>query len=194
MSVFDGRPSLILWIHPSPYFRHCITCHSFTSFTPAAIPFRRSSLRLSRRMVSDEPHKIQKLWPRDPKGPILPSAGQPQGIRTPNGQIWGHDINDFYYIERLPGAQVKTVWSISMISEFGETYGDTEGRLEDDCLEPWRTRVRKPFPLLKFPDGIHCDQQIGLEDEGSLYCLNQASEKAEAVEVRKGRCQVYLDL
>lgn len=59
-----------------------------------------------------------------------------------------------------------------MIREFGEKDGDIENRFEDDREDAYRTRVRKPWPLLKLPDGVSCEQEIGVEDEGSFYCLN----------------------
>ena len=99
----------------------------------------------------------------------------PTGIRTPNGQPWGHDISDFYWIRRVPSVPVQTVWSISMIREFGEREGDVEGRFDLDVDDARRCRVRRPWPLLKLAEEVECSQEIGVEDEGSFYCLNYGS-------------------
>ena len=115
---------------------------------------------------------VYNQWPRKKEGPLLAHNNAPVGIRTPNQQPWGHDCEDFYWIQRLPGVNCLTVWSISMIREFGEEDGDIENRFEDDMDDAYKARVRKPWPLLKLPDGIHCEQVIGIQDEGSLYCLN----------------------
>lgn len=59
-----------------------------------------------------------------------------------------------------------------MIREFGEKDGDIENRFDDVAGEANRARVRQPWPLLKLPDGVQCEQDIGIQDEGSDYCLN----------------------
>lgn len=120
--------------------------------------------------------EVHKLWPRKADGPPLTHKNAPVGIRTPNGQPWGHDIEDFYWIQRVPGVRCMTVWSISMIREFGERDGDLENRFEDDTGDVRSARVRKPWPLLKLPDGVHCDQDLGREDEGSS-CAHSSDPK-----------------
>ena len=119
--------------------------------------------------------RIYNHWPRDPHGPMLTHDSQPFGIRTPNLQVWGHDLEDFYLIQRIPNVACVTAWSISMIREFGEKYGDFENRMHDDADDAYKTRVRKPWPLLKLPDGVRCEQEIGAEDEGSFGCLNYSN-------------------
>ncbi|SJL08766.1 uncharacterized protein ARMOST_12136 [Armillaria ostoyae] len=69
---------------------------------------------------------------------------------------WGHTMDDFYWIRRLPDSDVKPIWTRSMLDEFGENFGD----------EPPVTRVEprrlRPWSLLKVPND---DSLFGLVDE-----------------------------
>lgn len=132
------------------------------------------------------------VWPRDPAGPaLLEGVNTPRGLRTPNGLVWGHDISDLYMIQRVPGVAVMTVWSISMIREFGECYQGHEDestnavqrmRMTSDFSDAYRTRVLRPFPLLKLPPGVECGQELGVEDEGcDRGCLNISDHVREQV-------------
>ena len=105
---------------------------------------------------------IYNQWVRDPNGPFLDKHKAPIGKRTPNGMIWGHSINDFFWIERQSGIRVMTIWSRSMIQEFGENYADEE---HDPEPEP---RLMRPWPLLKLkmPKHLQPENDFGIIDEG----------------------------
>lgn len=87
---------------------------------------------------------IRFCWQRDPTGPILRPDRAPPGLRTPNGLVWGHKVDDIFWIERIPGVNVLTIWSRSMIKEHGEGYDDAEW--DEPLVEP---RVLRPWPVLK---------------------------------------------
>ena len=108
---------------------------------------------------------IYNQWVRDPNGPFLDKCKAPIGKRTPNGMIWGHSINDFFWIERQSGMRVMTVWSRSMIQEFGENYAD-----EEHDPEP-QPRLMRPWPLLKLktPKHLQPENNFGIIDEGCDY-------------------------
>lgn len=93
---------------------------------------------------------VGQQWVRDVNGPVLPKP-PPLGVRTPNGLIWGHDLTDFMWIQQLHDVDVFTVWSRSMIKEFGENYDATEWEEEDKKQVP---RRRSPWPVLKLPQAI----------------------------------------
>jgi hypothetical protein len=59
-----------------------------------------------------------------------------------------------------------------MIRELGEAYGDFESRMSPERGEAWKSRIRRPWPLLKLPEEYSCEQDIGIQDEGSEICLN----------------------
>lgn len=104
---------------------------------------------------------IYNEWSRDPKGSPLTHKYQPTGLRTPNLQLWGHDYEDFRWIKRLPVVNVMTVWSISMLREFNESYGDIENRLQDLEGDLWQSSVIEPWPLLEL------QKKTEPKDEGS---------------------------
>ncbi|KAI0797291.1 hypothetical protein BC629DRAFT_1502772 [Irpex lacteus] len=90
---------------------------------------------------------VAKQWIRDPNGPLLKKPG-PIGVRTPSGLIWGHDLNDFFWIERIPGRNIMTIWSRSMIQNLGENYDEREFDHPDGVHYPRRHHA---WPLLKVP-------------------------------------------
>lgn len=109
---------------------------------------------------------VGQQWVRDANGPLLPKP-PPRGVRTPNGLIWGHDLTDFMWIKQFHDIDIFTVWSRSMIKEFGENYDATEWEEEDKKQVP---RRRYPWPVLKLPKrimefDIH-GTQIGIIDKG----------------------------
>ncbi|CAL1710134.1 unnamed protein product [Somion occarium] len=109
---------------------------------------------------------VGQQWLRDPNGPLI-SKPPPCGVRTPNGIIWGHDLKDFMWIQRIPNADIFTIWSRSMVKEFGENYVADEWEHEDERQLP---RCRFPWPVLKLPKkimdlGLH-GTRIGIIDEG----------------------------
>ena len=94
---------------------------------------------------------IYQLWERDPNGPILKRGHAPEGCRTPNGQVWGHSLSDFFWIERIPGVSVRTVWSTSMIQKLNDSLSPSQKKLlaSDERHFP---RVLQPWPLLCVPN------------------------------------------
>ncbi|KAK0190009.1 hypothetical protein F5146DRAFT_932026 [Armillaria mellea] len=106
-------------------------------------------------MIGDRKRFISHEWSRDPYGQVLPES-PPKGIRTPNNIPWGHTMDDFYWIRRLPDSDVKPIWTRSMLDEFDENFGS---ELPVTRVEPRRLR---PWPLLKVPND---DSRFGLVDE-----------------------------
>ena len=94
---------------------------------------------------------IYQQWVRDPNGPTLIRDRAPKGRRTPNGQVWGHSIDDLFYIERVPGLPCVAGWSISMLQEWNEcpSLSHKEELAEAEDLSP---RVLQPWPLLCIPN------------------------------------------
>ncbi|KZT05014.1 uncharacterized protein LAESUDRAFT_727593 [Laetiporus sulphureus 93-53] len=116
-----------------------------------------------RPTTKDRARLVTRQWLRDPSGPPLPRP-PPMGTRTPNGLIWGHTLTDLMWIQRVPGVNVLTVWSRSMIKEFGENYVEAEFAKP----EPW-PRLRRPWPVLKLPVAKKNTvfPPLGALDEGS---------------------------
>lgn len=113
-------------------------------------------------------------WPRDEHGGPLPIP-PPEGYRPPNGCMWGHDPSEFCYIRRRPGVDGKrTIWTRSMIRDFGECY-DQELECEyfyNPEIDP-QPRLRRPWPVLKVSSSksleskkIVYDPPLGHIDEG----------------------------
>lgn len=71
---------------------------------------------------------ITNVWSREKGERPIAHGDATIGFRTPNGQPWGHDLDDFYWIDRVPGVPVKTVWSVSMIQEYYSHVSDSHGR------------------------------------------------------------------
>ncbi|EKM57233.1 uncharacterized protein PHACADRAFT_254886 [Phanerochaete carnosa HHB-10118-sp] len=107
---------------------------------------------------------VYQQWVRDPKGSLL-TKPPPSGVRPPNDLIWGHTLDDFFWIQRIPNIDVLTIWSRSMIKEHGENYDESEF-LEPDALQV--PRLRHPWPVLKVPnDGIRVPKNsYGVIDQG----------------------------
>jgi hypothetical protein len=80
--------------------------------------------------------------------------GAPLGFRTPNGQIWGHSIAEFFWIQRdprIPG--LLTAWSMSMLHYLRERLSpDQRDVLAEDRSHP--PRVLQPWPLLCVPNPL----------------------------------------
>ncbi|KAH9834784.1 uncharacterized protein C8Q71DRAFT_849124 [Rhodofomes roseus] len=119
--------------------------------------------REDRFHYSNRRRKVTRQWLREPDGEPLPRP-PPVGTRAPNGLIWGHTCEDLMWIQRIPKVDVLTVWSRSMIKEFGENYDEAEF----DAPEP-RPRVRRPWPVLRLPDTVFDKNvpPVGAYDEGS---------------------------
>ncbi|KAF8333619.1 uncharacterized protein EI90DRAFT_3121968 [Cantharellus anzutake] len=116
--------------------------------------------------MSESKRTVTWSWDRPPDGPFLDKTvfTPPDGQRTPNGQIWGHSLDDLFWFPRAPGVDVLTIWSRSMIREFGECYDDNEHKREPP------PRKRKPWPLLKLPKRMKAESRkygFGVVDPGS---------------------------
>lgn len=107
---------------------------------------------------------VYQRWLRKSDGPLL-TKPPPLGVRASNELIWGHNLEDFCWIERIPGADVLTIWSRSMIKEYGENYDEGEFQEPDDAQVP---RMRHPWPVLKIPnDDIRVRKDAwGVIDQG----------------------------
>ncbi|KAK7017626.1 hypothetical protein R3P38DRAFT_3559692 [Favolaschia claudopus] len=102
---------------------------------------------------------VYNLWTRDPQGKLLEKP-PPTGSRTENNIIWGHTLDDFYWIPRIPGVNLLTIWSRSMIKEYGENFLNLEHEEEP---EPRRLR---PWPVLTLPEDAASSASICRIDEG----------------------------
>ncbi|KAJ7641270.1 hypothetical protein FB45DRAFT_738095 [Roridomyces roridus] len=69
--------------------------------------------------MSDRKRVVYQEWLCDPDGAILPKP-PPKGQRTENGIIWGHSLEDFFWIQRIPKINVLTIWTRSMIQTITE--------------------------------------------------------------------------
>ncbi|KAJ7161989.1 hypothetical protein C8R43DRAFT_1063213 [Mycena crocata] len=110
-------------------------------------------------MPTERKRFVYKEWVRDPKGKLLVKP-PPKGKRTPNNIIWGHTLDDFFWIPRIPTVNVLTIWSRSMIQEYGENYLNES---HDDEPEPRRLR---PWPVLMLPAHIRTpiSSELGIID------------------------------
>ncbi|EPT03271.1 hypothetical protein FOMPIDRAFT_1116483 [Fomitopsis schrenkii] len=106
---------------------------------------------------------VSRQWLRDPSGGLLPRP-PPVGTRAPNGLIWGHSLEDFMWIQRVPNVNVLTIWSRSMIKEFAENYDEGEF----DTPEPL-PRSRRPWPVLRIAQDARnrTIPPVGVYDDGS---------------------------
>ena len=120
---------------------------------------------------SERTRFIYQWWERPPKGKHLTGRDAPRGKRTPNGAIWGHSIDEFFMLQRIPGVNVITCWSRSMIKELNER------PIDDGDDEPYMPRIRRPYPLLKIDEGIDCP-------ESSMYgCFDGGSDHGDPIPV-----------
>jgi len=94
---------------------------------------------------------IYQQWVRDPNGPILIRDQAPKGRRTPNGQVWGHSLDDLFYIERVPGLACLTGWSMSMLQEWNESPSPSHKQALAAAKDR-SPRVLQPWPLLCIPN------------------------------------------
>ncbi|MCJ1392454.1 hypothetical protein MMC18_005321 [Xylographa bjoerkii] len=103
----------------------------------------------------------------------------PKGIRIPNGQIWAHALDELYDVRPSKDSPTPVYWSISMIQEFktaakrlpdGLTPDQPPGLDDDQTIG-----AKKPWPLLRYPEEIRCQQTTKTEEESSTYCQNHQS-------------------
>ncbi|KAI0343570.1 hypothetical protein BDW22DRAFT_1356027 [Trametopsis cervina] len=91
---------------------------------------------------------IRQKWLRDPNGEFLPNFYElPRSHRTPNGRVWGHNLDELFWINRFPNGNcdVMTCWSRSMLKDYGENYLSSMWRESEEHAVP---HLRKPWPLL----------------------------------------------
>ncbi|KAJ7263132.1 hypothetical protein B0H12DRAFT_294139 [Mycena haematopus] len=115
----------------------------------------------STTMTQERQRVVYQEWVRDPRGKLLEKP-PPRGSRPENNIIWGHTLEDFYWISRIPGVNVLTIWSRSMIEEYGENYLNVNGQRERGP-EPRRLR---PWPVLTLPEHVASSATLGYIDEG----------------------------
>lgn len=113
-------------------------------------------------MAKDRCRFVYNQWVRDPNGPFLKKP-PPTGKRLANQIVWGHSVHDFFWIQRIPGINVVTIWSRSMIQEFGENF------VQADHSDEPNPRQLRPWPILQLPSGVHSDPPLGLVDE-TCFC------------------------
>lgn len=125
---------------------------------------------------------VYQWWDRAPDGKFLDKHDSPRGKRTPNGAVWGHSTRDLFLIQRIPGVNVVTFWSRSMIKELGE-------RPIDDEDEPDMPRIRRPYPLLKIDKDVDCpeSEMYSYFDEGSQHGDPIPVEDPEETEGEEGQ-------
>ncbi|KAI1792708.1 hypothetical protein LXA43DRAFT_1180799 [Ganoderma leucocontextum] len=104
-------------------------------------------------MPSKQPPKrerdIRLRVVRDPAGAILKRDKAPVGLRTPNGFVWGHQVDHLVWMPRVPGTNALTVWSRSMLKALGDEKGcdDQDPAWAREPLVP--PRVLRPWPVLR---------------------------------------------
>ncbi|KAA1475651.1 hypothetical protein DENSPDRAFT_842457 [Dentipellis sp. KUC8613] len=144
--------------------------------------------------MSNSRHRfVRHQWVRDDAGDWLPLP-PPSGTRTPNRIIWGHSPDDFFQIARKPGLNVITVWSRSMIMEFGKDHPEEIAPhiYEEELACGPKPRLRKPWPVLKVRKDVKVDAPLDAIDEGSdheedgAYEVLQSSWDAEDERGPKG--------
>ena len=128
---------------------------------------------------------VHQWWDRSPDGKYLSKIDAPLGIRTPNGAVWGHSTDDLFLIQRIPGVNVVTCWSRSMIKELGE-------RPIEDGKEHHLPRVRRPYPLLKLDQDVKCPEgwMYSFFDEGSEHGDPTPVDGPQAEEETQDKMQV----
>ncbi|KII90866.1 hypothetical protein PLICRDRAFT_52573 [Plicaturopsis crispa FD-325 SS-3] len=114
---------------------------------------------------------VARQWRRDPHGPILPRDDDaPHGHRPRNSIIWAPTVADFFWVERVPGLNMLTMWSVSMLAQYGEVAGEpgiTRVDIER-CFPAARAvpRKRRVWPVLQLPK-VHADGEY--EFQSALY-------------------------
>lgn len=119
---------------------------------------------------------VRLWWERNPDGPIIPRTLPPAGIRTMEGFVWGHTLDDLFWIQRIPKVNAVTIWSRSMLKELGEGYD--EHAWDEPLVEP---RAVRAWPVLKLARGDGDDVSstsppIGAIDGG---CVCEHAENVE---------------
>ncbi|MCJ1280733.1 hypothetical protein MMC26_000050 [Xylographa opegraphella] len=110
----------------------------------------------------------------DSQGFGLPGFHVPWGIRTPNGLVWAHDLDDLYDVRPLGDRFDPIYWSISMVRVFEFVSNDIPQTINTKRrpahIDGWEVSPRKPWPLLNFPETIPSVQSMGFAEEDFDYC------------------------
>ncbi|KAH9903246.1 hypothetical protein C8Q73DRAFT_751029 [Cubamyces lactineus] len=114
---------------------------------------------------------VSMIVDRDPDGPFLEKDKGPVGNRTPSGLLWGHELNELFFIPRDPGIPgYVTMWSRSMLKILGERYDELEKKhwQKVPLVSP---RIIRPWPVLKLPidHPAQIDPPFGAIDEGCEF-------------------------
>ncbi|MCJ1402679.1 hypothetical protein MMC11_005899 [Xylographa trunciseda] len=115
---------------------------------------------------------------------------EPWGIRTPNGLIWAHDLDDLYDVRSSKNGPVPVYWSVSMIQEFELASRNIPGASKTNRQwehgASWKLSPRKPWPLLRFPEKVQRRKSIGASDEKLDYCHNLRRTPSSLKTLRSG--------
>ena len=121
---------------------------------------------------------ITRRKPLDLERPGFPKYDhkQPWGVRTPNGQIWAHDLDDLYDVRPSEDWYSPVYWSVSMVREFELAsrviLDASETNLQKTHCPSWKIYPKNPWPLLRFPDKVRRQKDLGISDEQVDYCRN----------------------
>ncbi|KAI0918510.1 hypothetical protein AcV5_002486 [Taiwanofungus camphoratus] len=109
-------------------------------------------------------------WYRNPKGPVL-QRPPPDGKRAPNGLVWGNNLDSFFWTERFPEfpLSVVTVWTRSMIQEYGENHFNQE-ELEDYEPDPYMLPPYHTLCILRNSSAMDIDKEDTDDTEGLSSC------------------------
>ncbi|KAJ3710505.1 hypothetical protein DFJ43DRAFT_141795 [Lentinula guzmanii] len=91
----------------------------------------------------------------------------------PEGLPWGHTLNDFFWIRRIPGLKIMTMYSRSMIQEMGENAAGVEHPPEPQptVLDPW------PLLTLFSPDALTKASENSTDAEVEIHCASEAANR-----------------
>ncbi|MCJ1472090.1 hypothetical protein MMC13_000737 [Lambiella insularis] len=116
--------------------------------------------------------KIEQTWPLDLGLKSCESGKEPVGIRTPNGIVWGHGMDEFFAVQPSAKADepgTPMYWSLSMIREVDAVKVDLMPQVIRDIAP--KPRLKRPWPLLQLPESHEHGEWMGREDEGCKHCL-----------------------
>ena len=117
---------------------------------------------------------VYQQWKRDSNGPLLRRGEAPDGCRTPNGQVWGHTLDDFFWVERVPGVAVCCIWSTSMAKILNDRLPPSQKTPVDE-EEPLFPRVLQPWPLLCVPNDNGELETLSLGGDEGCQCGHYAN-------------------
>ncbi|KAI0819896.1 hypothetical protein BC628DRAFT_1423422 [Trametes gibbosa] len=121
---------------------------------------REAKRRAHAQQAAARVRDIRLWWERNPDGPIITRALLPLGMRTREGFVWGHRLAHFFWLQRIPGVNAMTIWSRSMLREFGEGYAEHDW--DEPLVEP---RVLRPWPVLRLASTDDDDADDAADDD-----------------------------